>query len=269
MPLFDSVDRHYARYRPRLPDKVVQLLAHTWRGTQAPTLLDLGAGTGQVALSMLPALPPTAHLDLVDQDPGMLRTALDELRPHLSERTATVHAVPAEQFVPAQPGYQTDLITCCRAFHWMDRPAVLAMADRFAAPHAAVAIMGDGSLWTHPAEWTAALRNLIRSHLGEDRRAGTTGAYREPGRRYEDDLADSVFGDITEHRFPFTRPWTPRGVLGYLRSTSFARPDLFADHTGFEEQAQALLRRHAAQDGVLHEDGVFTVLLARRPGTSR
>ncbi len=268
MPLFDSVDQHYARHRPGLPDEVVQILATELAGVDRPRLLDLGAGTGQVALALLPALPPAAHFDLADQDEGMLRTALDELRPHLGKRTATVHVGRAEQFTPTQPGYEADLITCCRAFHWMDRPAVLAMADRVAAPHAAVAIMGDGSLWTHEADWTAALKGLIQAHLGEERRAGTTGAYREPGRRYEHDLADSAFSDLTEHRVPFTRAWTPRGVVGYLRSTSFARPDLFTDHRRFEEQAQALLHQHA-QDGVLYEDGVFTVLLARRPGTSR
>ncbi|MFJ9789337.1 class I SAM-dependent methyltransferase [Streptomyces globosus] len=268
MSLFDSVDYHYARYRPRLPDEVVQLLARELDEAKAPTLLDLGAGTGQVALSLLPALPPTAHLDLVDQDSGMLRTALDELRPHLGKRTATAHTVPAEKFVPARPGYGADLITCCRAFHWMDRPAVLAMADQMAAPQAAFAVMGDGSLWTHQAEWTTALKVLIQSHLGEDRRAGTIGTYREPGRRYEDDLANSAFSEIAEHHIPFTRSWTPRGVLGYLRSTSFARPDLFADHARFEDQAQELLLQQA-RDGVLHEDGVFTVLLARRPGAAR
>ncbi|MEU4949822.1 hypothetical protein [Streptomyces lavendulae] len=150
----------------------------------------------------------------------------------------------------------------------MDRPAVLAMVDRVASPHAAVAIMGDGSLWTHQAEWTVALQGLIQSHLATDRRAGTTGTYREPGRRYEDDLSESAFSDIAEHSIHFTRTWTPRSVLGYLRSTSFARPDLFADHAGFEDQAQTLLLQHA-QDGVLHEDGVFTVLLARRPGAAR
>ncbi|MFJ8210619.1 class I SAM-dependent methyltransferase [Streptomyces sp. NPDC096033] len=268
MSLFDSVDHYYARYRPRLPDQVVQILAREQAGVAAPMLLDLGASTGQVALSMLPALPPASRLDLVDQDEGMLRTALDELGPQLGERTATVHAVPAEKFAPAQPCYQADLVTCCQAFHWMDRPAVPAMADQVAAPHAAVAIMGDGSLWTHRAGWIVALREVIQSHLGAVRRAGTTGTYREPGRRYEDDLAESAFSEIAEHRIPFTPVWTPRSVLGYLRSTSFARPDLFADHAGFEDQAQELLLQHA-RDGVLHEDGVFTVLLARRPGAAR
>ncbi|MFJ1569847.1 hypothetical protein ACIOG8_37495 [Streptomyces erythrochromogenes] len=147
----------------------------------------------------------------------------------------------------------------------MDRPAVLAMADQVAAPHAVVAIMGDGSLWTHEADWMAALQELIQSYLGEDRRAGTSGTNAGPGRSYEDDLADSAFSEVTEHRFPLSRAWTPEDVLGYLRTTRFARPAMFADRQHeFESAALRLLQDHTG--GVLEEDAVFTVLLARRPG---
>ncbi|MFE2322725.1 hypothetical protein ACFXD5_02115 [Streptomyces sp. NPDC059385] len=97
MSLFDSVDHYCARYRPRLPDRVVQLPAREPTRAATPRLLDLGAGAGQVALSMLPVLPPTTRMDLVDQDEGMLRTALGELRPRLGERTARAHAVPLEE----------------------------------------------------------------------------------------------------------------------------------------------------------------------------
>jgi hypothetical protein len=148
----------------------------------------------------------------------------------------------------------------------MARPEVLSMADRVAAPHAVVAIMGDDSLWTHEAYWTAALRELIQSYLGEDRRAGSAGTYGGPGRSYEDDLADSPFSEVTEHRFPVSRVWAPEDVIGYLRTTSFARPALFADrHPEFETAALRLLQDQAG-GGVLTEDAVFTVLLARRPG---
>ncbi|MFJ8165501.1 hypothetical protein ACIRBY_31915 [Streptomyces sp. NPDC096136] len=116
------------------------------------------------------------------------------------------------------------------------------------------------------ADWTTALRELIQSYLGKDRRAGTGGTYAGPGRSYEDDLADSAFSEVTEHRFPVSRAWAPEDVLGYLRTTSFARPALFAGrHHTFEAAALRLLQDHAA-GGVLEEDTVFTVLLARRPG---
>ncbi|MFI5986845.1 class I SAM-dependent methyltransferase [Streptomyces sp. NPDC051555] len=266
--MFDSLATDYNRYRPSLPDPVVQLLAATLDGVRAPKVVDLGAGTGQVALALLPVLPADSRIDLVDRDAGMLTTAIEVLRPELGQRSAIAHVVAAEEFTPVVDGDQADLITICRAFHWMDRPAVLAMADRVAAPTAAVAVMGDGSLWTHEADWTSALKDLIRSHLGPERRAGTTGAYKEAGRRYEDDLAQSPFSAVTEHRFPLTRMWTPDHVVGYLRSTSFARQDLFTDHARFEEQARDLLEAHA-QDGLLSEELDFTVLLARRPGAVR
>ncbi|MFD3997480.1 hypothetical protein [Streptomyces sp. NPDC058583] len=148
----------------------------------------------------------------------------------------------------------------------MDRPAVLAMADRVAGPEASFAILGDGSLWTHQAEWTTALKVLIQSYLGEERRAGTTGLYAAPGRRYEDDLADSAFTDVTEHRFPIRRTWMPETVVGYLRSTSFARAALFGGrHARFEAEARTLLEKHAPRGGLV-EETVFTVLLACRPG---
>ncbi|WP_282697653.1 methyltransferase domain-containing protein [Streptomyces sp. CC208A] len=256
----------YARYRPGLPDAAVHLLAATQHGVPDPVLLDLGTGTGQVPRALLPVLRRLVHIDLVDVHQHMLQTALTALEPVRGSCTVNAFTGEAHTFAPSAPGRAPTLITCSRAFHWMSHPEVLDMADRVAAPHAVVAIMGDGSLWTHQADWTAALRELIQTYLGDDRRAGTRGTYTGPGRPYEDDLADSAFSDVTEHRFPVARTWTPEDVLGYLRTTSFARPDLFAGHHyAFETAALRLLQEHA-RGGVLKEDAEFTVLLARRPG---
>ncbi|MFJ1662372.1 class I SAM-dependent methyltransferase [Streptomyces anthocyanicus] len=265
--LFGPEAAGYARYRPGVPDAAVHLLAATQHGVPAPVLLDLGPGTGQVPRALLPVLRRLVHIDLVDVNVSMLEAARAVLEPVRGTCTVDVFTGAAHTFAPAAPGRAPTLITCCRSFHWMARPEVLSMADRMASPHAVVAIMGDGSLWTHEADWAAALRELIQSYLGEDRRAGTSGTYAEPGgRSYEDDLADSAFSEVTEHHFPLSRAWTPEDVIGYLRTTSFARPTLFADrHHEFEAAALQLLQDHAV-GGVLKEDAVFTVLLARRSG---
>ncbi|WP_246212561.1 hypothetical protein [Streptomyces abyssomicinicus] len=124
---------------------------------------------------------------------------------------------------------------------------------------------GDGSLWTCDADWTAALRDLIRSRLGTARRAGAHGTYTEPGRSFRDELAASAFSEVTRHAFPVVRNRTPEDVMGYLRTTGFARPALFSGrHQEFETEALSLLHAHA-HGGVLREDAVFEVLLARRP----
>ncbi|KES02913.1 methyltransferase [Streptomyces toyocaensis] len=264
--LFGPEAADYARYRPGLPDAAVHLLAATRHGVPAPVLLDLGTGTGQVPRALLPILRRLAHIDLVDVNASMLKSARAALEPVCGACTVDVFTGGTHDFVPAAPGRAPTLITCCRSFHWLSRPEVLSMADRVAAPHAVVAIMGDGSLWTHEADWTAALRALIQSYLGVDRRAGTRGTCAGPGRSYEDDLADSAFSEVTERSFPVSRLWAPEDVLGYLRTTSFARPALFAGRHGEFETAALRLPQDHAGGGVLEEDAVFTVLLARRPG---
>ncbi|MGW1158881.1 class I SAM-dependent methyltransferase [Streptomyces sp. NPDC002519] len=269
--LFGSEAADYDRYRPGVPTAAVQLLADALRSRPDPVLLDLGTGTGQVPDALLAADLGLAHIEAVDVSRPMLDQARDALTPVLGHCTLRLVHAAADAYTPLAGGEARapDLVTCCRSFHWMDRPAVLAMADRVAAPDAAVAIMGDGSLWTHDADWTRALRELIQRYLGSERRAGTGAAYREPRRSYEEDLAASAWSDVTEHHFPVDRAWAPKDVIGYLRSTSFASPELFGErHTTFEAEARTLLDAHASGDS-LTEHAVFTVLLARRGGGAR
>ncbi|MCX5401968.1 trans-aconitate 2-methyltransferase [Streptomyces sp. NBC_00102] len=255
----------YARHRPGVPREVAGFLAAALAPVPRPVLLDLGTGTGQVPLAMLESMSP-AHVSVVDTSGERTRAALGALLPELGASRVTGFTGRAEDFGPVAPDRRPHLITCCRAFHWMDRPAVLAMADRVAAPRAVFVVMGDGSLWTHGADWTRALRGLIQSYLGPVRRAGTTGVYAEPSRSFDEDLAASAFGRVSVHEFPVTRVWTPEGVLGHLATTSYAGPALFGDrHAAFEEDARRLLGTHAAL-GPLTEESVFTVRLARRPG---
>ncbi|MFG2561961.1 class I SAM-dependent methyltransferase [Streptomyces sp. NPDC048496] len=271
--LFAAAAATYARYRSGVPDAAVRLLADILRGRSVPVLLDLGTGTGQVPLALRAAVPDLAHIEAVDVSQQMLDQARDALAPALDRCTLTLVRCAADAYRPLKPlpgeeAQAPDLITCCRSYHWMDGPAVLKMADRVAAPDATVAIMGDGSLWTLRADWTRALRGLIQRYLGSERRAGTCGSYSEPRRSYEEDLAASPWSDVTEHRILVARIWRPDTVLGYLRSTSFAGAELFGQrHAAFEDEAHTLLHTHAI-DGSLVENAVFTVLLARRPGSA-
>lgn len=156
--LFGSEAADYARYRPGLPDAAIHLLAATQHGVPGPVLLDMGTGTGQVPRALLPVLRRLVHIDLVDVNRHMLETALTALEPVRGSCSISTFAGEAHTFTPTAPGRAPTLITSCRSFHWMVRPEVLDMADRVAAVNAVVAIMGDGSLWTHAADWTVALR---------------------------------------------------------------------------------------------------------------
>ncbi|MGP4043195.1 methyltransferase [Streptomyces sp. 2A115] len=189
--LFGSPDQEYARYRPSVPEPVAWLPADTMTGVSTPTSLDVGAGTDQVA-ALPPARPRLVRAELINPSKAQLDAATNVLRPLLEQCTAALHAVPAERFDPQVPTSHADMITCCRASHRVDRPAVSAMADRVAGPHATVAITGDGSLWTLDAAGATALQTLIQSHLGPARRVGTRGPYAEPDRQLTEQVALTV-----------------------------------------------------------------------------
>ncbi|RZU46120.1 methyltransferase family protein [Streptomyces sp. BK022] len=133
--LFGPEAAGYARYRPGLPGAEVHLLAATQHGVPAPVLLDLGTGTGQVPRALRPVLRRMTHIDLVDVNASMLEAARAVLEPIRGACTVEVFTGAAHTFAPAAPGRAPTLISCCRSFHWMARPEVLAMADRVAAPH--------------------------------------------------------------------------------------------------------------------------------------
>jgi len=257
---FATTAPYYAAYRPGIPAEAIALLARTVAGKQHPVLLDLGSGTGQVPLALHEAV---SEIHVVERDPDMLAEA-DKALAGLPV-TVRLHNTPAEQFTPPALDWQADLVTICRAFHWMDQPSVLSLLNKCTAADATVAVMGDGSLWTARSAWTDALRSLIQDYTGTERRAGTDKTYSAHDRPYREILAESAFGQVDEHIIDVERHWTTEQVVGYLYSTSFAARPLFGVHVDdFERRARALLDQHASSGG-LTENAVFSVLLARRP----
>ncbi|MGK5543423.1 methyltransferase domain-containing protein [Streptomyces sp. URMC 127] len=262
---FTGTAPFYRRYRPGLPPQAAALLARQVADVEEPTLLDLGSGTGQVPLALHKVF---ARVDMVEPDPGMVAEA-KRLQPYLEGpgQTVRLHNVMAEDFTPPSETWHADLVTICRAFHWVSQDTVLRQLETWTTPQATVAVMGDKSLWTLDHSWTKALRMLIQSFLGDNRHAGPGGIFNPHSRPYADVLAESAFSDVQEYQFEEQREWTPYQVIGYLSSTSFASRAVFGDKwPAFERQALRLLIEHCDQGtGLLTEENTFSVLLAYRP----
>ncbi|WP_405814192.1 methyltransferase [Streptomyces sp. NBC_01390] len=258
----------YAHYRPGLPDKVVRLPAGTLGRRPAPTLPDVGTSSRNVSLALLGAVPGLAPIEAVevsrpmhDQARAVFTSALGHGTFTLVHSTADVSAPLPGEAVPTP-----DLATGCPSYPWMSGPHVPAMADRGAAPDATTATMGDVSPWTYQAGRTRPLGKPVQRCLGPRRREVDQDDFPEPRRSFEESLAASAWNDTTHRRFPVPPIRTPAGVLGFLRTTSFAGPDLFAErHSALEADARALLDARAGK-GPLVEDAVFTFQPARRPG---
>ncbi|MCZ4100755.1 class I SAM-dependent methyltransferase [Streptomyces sp. H39-C1] len=262
MNVFEGSAGYYGRYRPGLPPEAVALLAGAGSPSSRPRrLLDLGTGTGLAVKALLDRFDDIIALDT---DVEMLAIAETDLRWRLPAgvRLSLCHGA-AEEFLPP-PGWRADLVTICRVFRWLDRPAVLARLNQHVAPDGAVAVLADRSLWTATNPWQQAVRSVVQDFLGPQRRAGS-GVFPATPEPFGQTLRASAFSDVTESFVPVRRAWSADGVLGYLYSTSFAAPHLFGDRRDhFEAAVRQVLGCFSDTDTFI-EDNTFVIHLGRRP----
>ena len=97
----------------------------SWPGTNAPRVLDLGAGTGSTSLAVFDARPD-ARLVLVDEHPGMLALAREAVP------AASIEAVVIADLSDPLPDGPFDLVVSALAIHHLDGAEKRAL---FAAIH--------------------------------------------------------------------------------------------------------------------------------------
>ncbi|MDG4793480.1 methyltransferase domain-containing protein [Micromonospora sp. WMMD1082] len=260
MSVFRGAVGFYRQYRPGIPPTVAEVLDATALTGTPRRLLDVGTGTGLVVEALLGRFD---DIIAIDNDADMLAAAEAALRPQLPTGTHLLLAgVTAEAFTPPA-GWQADLVTICRAFHWLDQATVLARLDAQVSPQGAVAIFGDSSFWTATSDWKAAVRSVIQDFLGEQRRAGER-TFQHHNRPYSDIMRESPFDQVEECVVPVTRIWTADSILGYLHSTSFAAPQLFGDRLDeFDDTIRVTLTRFSDTD-TFPEDNEFLIRIGRR-----
>jgi ubiquinone/menaquinone biosynthesis C-methylase UbiE len=261
--LFQGTAEFYREFRSGVPADVAAILIDAAPDRRPRNLLDVGTGTGYVIEALQDDVDDVIGID-VDDD--LLMVARSSLRPRPGQQLAFVRAR-AEDFTPPE-GWTADLVTICRTFHWLERPVVLDRLDSIVAPDGVVAILGDNSIWADNAGWKSEIKTILAEFLGQDRRAGQ-GTYQRPPRPYAEDLSASMFSDWEQHTVPVRRERSLDSVIGYLHSTSFATPALFADrlddfHDAVRERLPAL-----AENGMYVDHNEFGILVGRRPGAHR
>jgi trans-aconitate methyltransferase len=260
MSLFTGTVGFYRQYRPGIPGNVAEVLDAAVEKGHPRRLLDVGTGTGLVVEALLDRFD---DIIAIDNDADMLAAAEAALRPGVQDGTKLVLGqTTAEDFTPPE-GWHADLVTICRAFHWLDQATVLDQLDSQVSPNGAVAIFGDNSFWVATSDWKSAVRSVIQDFLGEQRRAGG-GTFNHHDRPYSEIMQESPFHAVEEVTVPVQRTWTADRILGYLYSTSFAAPQLFGDRLAeFEKTARARLAEYSDSDTFI-EDNAFLIRIGRR-----
>ena len=258
--LFSGAAEYYAKYRPGYPKAFFDFVRKEFCLNGIGRHLDLGCGTGQIAIPLAKDFEEVIGLD---PDSEMLREAKKQAR---KAEVKNIRWVLGKAEEMSQTLGSFRLVTLGASFHWMDNQAsvlrtLYQMTER-----------GGGIVLTHnPSsgwrkmneEWKKVRKRVVQKYLGTKRRAGNS-FYREKEKRWEDVLNASPFGKHKKWRYAYPLSWTIEEVIGYLYSTSFASRRLFGDKLlVFEKELRSELLR-IEPSGVFSEKVTLETLVAHK-----
>lgn len=244
---FESTAGYYAKYRPGYASETFQYLIDRFALNDSHRVLDLGCGTGEIAI------PLARHVgEVVGMDPN------DEMLDHARDRAISS----GQENIEWARGSDAELheargtfhmVTMGRSFHWMDQARTLRQLRGVIDPGGGIAILTDQEWLTRGRkDWQATVYSIIEEYLDDlPPRTGPVDYSNEDP--WDELLAEFGFTDVAVKTFEFERRWDIDAVVGYVFSLSFCSPKTFGrDKEAFES---TLRERLAAlpSDGFVQE----------------
>lgn len=262
---FAGTASYYARYRPVYPDAVISLLKKLFRLTGKSRVLDLGCGTGQVALSLAPYV---AEIIAIDPQDEMLREGMSAAAARDITNIKWLKGESGKLLDLASQIGNIELTVIARAFHWMDRDQTLKDLYKLTVAGGGVAVIADngptdgfGNDVPPTLRWKQVIRQTIEKWLGKERKAGTEGTFSHPTKPFEVSLKESEFGDFTIERIQIERKWTIDGIIGYLYSTSLASLPVLGDKKELFEADMRCRLQETNPDGKFIEPVTIQIMM--------
>jgi ubiquinone/menaquinone biosynthesis C-methylase UbiE len=257
--LFAGTAAYYARFRPGYPTEFLAHVIERFGLDGAGRLLDLGCGTGQLALPLAPYVAEAVGLD---PDPTMLTEAAAAAERSGIQNARWLHGSDRDLDRLRDEIGPLRLALMGRSFHWMERDETLRSLDALIEPGGGVVVVSDEErVWAGREAWHETIRQTIHRWLGPQRRAGS-GNYTVEHVPFDDTFAASPFPRVEHYYLTVERTPTIDEIVGYLYSTSFCSPTVLG-----EQQAsfEADLRRQLSSYERLTEAIEFGAWLAWRP----
>jgi SAM-dependent methyltransferase len=216
--LFAGTARHYQRGRLPYSADMARVLQQTLALDGRGRLLDVGSGPGTVALALADLFEEVVGLD---PDQAKLDEAVTNAAKLGISNSQWVRL--RAEALPADLG-TFRVAVFGQSFHWMDRERVAAAIFEMLEPGGAFlhvnqeATAGEAGTDSGPTPPYDAIKLLIRSYIGDVRRAGQ-GFLPQGMPDKEADIIESVgFDKEKEVRIAGGKPWSVRSRTSWIRS---------------------------------------------------
>lgn len=257
--IFSGTYEYYAKYRPGIPKKVINVIVEHFNIKSKDRVLDIGCGTGQVAVAMDGKCGEMVCLDsdpkMIEQAKAMIKRSKTKLV-WINRKSEDLGKIRKELGV-------FKIAVICRAFHWMDQNQTLKDLENLIIEDGGVVILGDKSIWTGKEKWQQAVKKVVQKYLGKERRAGEK-TFKQSDESWEDLIARSSFKFIKVYDMPIVRKWNIESIIGWLLSSSFASPDYFGNKLDlFKKDVEKALLTIDSK-GVFKETTNWSIIMASK-----
>ncbi|MGH3324254.1 MAG: class I SAM-dependent methyltransferase [Streptomyces sp.] len=258
-----DVADYYARFRRGYPAQVLDFLQEFPALSENDRVLDLGCGTGQLAV---PLASRAGSVIGMDPEPDMLRLARESATGQGVGNATWVLGSDAD--VPAlgrQLGSRSlAMAVVGQALHWMRHDRLFRDLVPLFRPGGGVAVIANGApLWSQDTDWSRALRGSLES-LFDTRLTASWGTGEHDRLRYAHALGESGYGEVRDtvvtYRDELTFEQLVGGVYSAVPAEQLPAP---GDRPAFADR----VRQALPHEGPFTEEVRVSVLVGRAAPT--
>jgi len=250
----------YHQYRRGYPAAVIDTITSAFRLTKEDIAIDLGCGTGQLAVPIAARVHAVAG---VDPEPDMLALARQAAADQGAGNVSWV--LGADTDIPALEALlgsrRAGAVTVGQALHWMHYRDLIPALVPLLRPGGGIAVVSNGTpMWLHDAPWSRALRGFLQQWLGitPSNACGTDEASQQ---RYRDTMTGAGL-DVSQASYDYTDELDLEHLVGSLYSSL---PAGRLPPPGQRAAITAQIRDAVAPHAPFTEQVRVRILLGRRP----